>query len=204
MENKTKICNFCSNSFEDNSRNGNKLSCSPECRIKFKRLTARNRATVKRQDPEYRKLQNEKIRELYKKRGHLYNQRKKDKYANDIELREHCKQQAKKWHRNNLERHAENCHNWYVDNFDKVTEKNMKQRDRTLPADLVRQVYEYNHYTCTHCGKYGGKLTVEHILPVIRGGTDDFDNLSLACGNCNPRKGRKTLTEYLLYLQESI
>jgi hypothetical protein len=33
------------------------------------------------------------------------------------------------------------------------------------------------------------KLQVEHIVPRKHGGTDDFDNLALACIDCNLHKG---------------
>jgi hypothetical protein len=33
---------------------------------------------------------------------------------------------------------------------------------------------------------------VEHIIPVCRGGSDDLQNLALACRSCNLRKGSRT------------
>jgi len=38
-----------------------------------------------------------------------------------------------------------------------------------------------------------GVLEIDHILPVAEGGTDDEDNLWLACRSCNMAKGTKTL-----------
>lgn len=35
----------------------------------------------------------------------------------------------------------------------------------------------------------GIPLTIEHIIPIARGGTDDEDNLWLSCGLCNGKKG---------------
>lgn len=35
-------------------------------------------------------------------------------------------------------------------------------------------------------------LEIDHILPVALGGTDDEENLWLACHLCNSRKGMKT------------
>jgi 5-methylcytosine-specific restriction endonuclease McrA len=51
---------------------------------------------------------------------------------------------------------------------------------------------------CIHCnarlvvrsdGTPIGDVTVEHIVPRRRGGTDDADNLALACARCNYQKG---------------
>ena len=37
-----------------------------------------------------------------------------------------------------------------------------------------------------------GRLHVEHIVPVAKGGSDDEDNLWLACSLCNNYKGTQT------------
>ena len=51
---------------------------------------------------------------------------------------------------------------------------------------------------CIHCGRKlavgleGQPLsdaTVEHILPRTHGGSDDLENLAIACGRCNAQKG---------------
>ncbi len=34
-----------------------------------------------------------------------------------------------------------------------------------------------------------GALHVEHIIPKVHGGTDDLDNLAMACIDCNLHKG---------------
>lgn len=39
-------------------------------------------------------------------------------------------------------------------------------------------------------------LTVEHLIPVSRGGVTSVGNIVLGCRPCNSRKGSKTLTEY--------
>lgn len=53
---------------------------------------------------------------------------------------------------------------------------------------------------CIHCntrlqvtdqGELIGKASVEHIIPRAHGGTDDIENLALACVACNNEKGRR-------------
>ncbi len=53
---------------------------------------------------------------------------------------------------------------------------------------------------CIHCntrlyvaqdGELMGKTTVEHIIPQAHGGTNELDNLALACRRCNHEKGRR-------------
>jgi 5-methylcytosine-specific restriction endonuclease McrA len=52
-------------------------------------------------------------------------------------------------------------------------------------------------YRCQYCGTRGGTfdLTIDHILPVSRGGSTSPDNLVSACFACNQRKGDRTPEE---------
>lgn len=53
---------------------------------------------------------------------------------------------------------------------------------------------------CAYCGKRGGSL--DHITPRALGGSDDWDNLTSACGRCNGRKSDGTVLDVLLGLRE--
>lgn len=41
------------------------------------------------------------------------------------------------------------------------------------------------------------RATLEHVIPISRGGTHTFDNASLACHSCNTSKNNKPLLEWL-------
>lgn len=41
---------------------------------------------------------------------------------------------------------------------------------------------------CALCGSTR-RVSVDHITPIIRGGTHDAENLQILCGSCNSRKG---------------
>jgi len=50
---------------------------------------------------------------------------------------------------------------------------------------------------CIYCGcVLGKKYHVDHVVPLSRGGSNDFDNLALACPHCNSSKGAKLLSEW--------
>lgn len=57
---------------------------------------------------------------------------------------------------------------------------------------------------CLLWGKFHSKeLTREHILPISRGGKDEWMNVAAACKRCNWGKSNKTVEEFgseLLYL----
>lgn len=61
--------------------------------------------------------------------------------------------------------------------------------------ELREQIYKRDGYECQYCGS-DDDLTCDHILPLVRGGTNDPDNLTTACRICNSSKGGKTLTEW--------
>jgi len=55
-------------------------------------------------------------------------------------------------------------------------------------------VQERAHNACEYCHLHQddspwAALHVEHIIPTVHGGTDDVDNLALACIDCNLHKG---------------
>jgi 5-methylcytosine-specific restriction endonuclease McrA len=50
---------------------------------------------------------------------------------------------------------------------------------------------------CAYCGVAGVPLQVEHIHPKARGGSNRFSNLTLACEDCNQRKGALPVEVFL-------
>lgn len=68
------------------------------------------------------------------------------------------------------------------------TEININQYIEQLFVDLD---------TCYYCDNKCSELTIEHILPLSRGGTHTKDNITLACKSCNLKKGNKTEVEFL-------
>ena len=61
---------------------------------------------------------------------------------------------------------------------------------RPVSTRKALAVFDRDHYTCQHCGARKG-LTVDHIVPVSKGGTNDPDNLRTLCGPCNSSKGAR-------------
>jgi hypothetical protein len=68
-----------------------------------------------------------------------------------------------------------------------------------LPADywhIVRSiVLERDGYACTYCGS-DKQLEGDHIVPLRRGGSNAFVNLTTACRPCNLSKGSKSVEEW--------
>ncbi len=49
-------------------------------------------------------------------------------------------------------------------------------------------------YKCQYCGDdfNSGDLTVDHIIPKVQGGNNDWTNVVACCRSCNIRKGGRT------------
>jgi 5-methylcytosine-specific restriction endonuclease McrA len=77
--------------------------------------------------------------------------------------------------------------------IDREREARVQGRE-PLGPHLRRAVFERDSYTCQHCGvssSAGSKLRVEHIVPVVCGGSSELDNLQTLCASCNARKGER-------------
>jgi hypothetical protein len=57
-------------------------------------------------------------------------------------------------------------------------------------------IYMRDDYTCSYCGKRGGKLEIDHVVPICRGGIDDIENMATSCMSCNRSKGSKLVEEW--------
>lgn len=65
----------------------------------------------------------------------------------------------------------------------------------------------YSRFTvCPYCNK-NKPNTLDHVIPLTRGGTNNIDNLLPVCVNCNSKKGDKLLVEWrpmLYYMFNSL
>ena len=50
--------------------------------------------------------------------------------------------------------------------------------------------------TCCYCGREA-KLSLDHLIPQLKGGPDAADNITYACKSCNSSKGSKDMVVWL-------
>lgn len=65
-----------------------------------------------------------------------------------------------------------------------------------IPKKRRRQIYARDGHACIWCTSGAFKLTLDHVVPRRRGGTNRTDNLIAACMPCNSRRGERSLYEY--------
>jgi 5-methylcytosine-specific restriction endonuclease McrA len=69
-------------------------------------------------------------------------------------------------------------------------------RRRLLDAVIRTKLSESQNHRCCYCGRVTNNIpfsklqaTLEHVIPKSRGGTNDYDNLVMACSACNNNRG---------------
>jgi 5-methylcytosine-specific restriction endonuclease McrA len=68
------------------------------------------------------------------------------------------------------------------------------QRRRRLPRLSKTNLYLRDLYICQYCNNQfpRSSLTVDHVIPISKGGKTRWDNVVAACNPCNSRKSNKT------------
>jgi len=66
---------------------------------------------------------------------------------------------------------------------------------RTMACYPTRNyIFKRDNHTCQYCG-CKEKLTLDHVHPQSRNGTDTWENLVTCCISCNSKKGNRTPAE---------
>lgn len=74
--------------------------------------------------------------------------------------------------------------------------KTLGGREAILPS-VRKAVFERDGFVCAYCGGTDGRFEIDHIQPWSRGGSNDLENLTVACQPCNRNKRDSTLEEWL-------
>ena len=78
-------------------------------------------------------------------------------------------------------------------------ERTIRATERiTWPKGLKRDLMRRQSNTCPYCGarKIMRTMDIDHMTPVVRGGSNDLKNLQVTCKPCNQRKGMMTDQEF--------
>lgn len=60
-----------------------------------------------------------------------------------------------------------------------------------MTPKIIRTVYERDNYECQECHTRAG-LEIDHVQPILKGGSNLPENLRVLCSNCNKVKSNKT------------
>ncbi len=120
--------------------------------------------------------------------------------------RRHHNETGKAWAKRNYEdwrkKAREAGREWRKNNPDKFLPRHAIYQkliravdDRTDAVNKWIALCEKYHNVCLACGEPGDytTLTVDHIVPLSKGGEKSFSNIQPLCFTCNRSKGNKTI-----------
>ena len=117
-----------------------------------------------------------------------------EKYPEKERLRHFNK--AKKYREEKPELVKEWDRRWRENHPEKVALKNQKRRAKysefLVTEKDIRKIYSSQ---CVACGTYE-RITLDHIVPLSRGGNHSLGNLQPLCFSCNSSKGNKLMSEW--------
>ena len=173
-----KPCKRCG--AKDRYSSGN---CRPCSLVSSKKWTIKNKERVRRYEQEYCAANKARIKER-KRKYHAENRKRENK-------------RKRKYHAENREKENERSRKWYLSNPEKKVTSRHAYRARkkenggkltVTDIKFVRAAFP----VCLHCG-IDENLSIDHVIPLARGGTNSIDNIQILCMPCNSSKGIKTI-----------
>lgn len=167
----------------------NSKYCSLSCKMKFygkryqKRIFDYNKKYYKSNTDKYKKLWTE----YYQANKDKLNARSRERY---YFLKESKPDLLRKWNKNGRKKYRKTSNGSLVHRLD-------SQRRRSLGTINKKEWLEKLESfggKCVNCGS-SEKITIDHIIPVSKGGTNDTNNLQPLCSHCNSSKGTKIKDE---------
>lgn len=100
---------------------------------------------------------------------------------------------ATRWAKENPEKHLANCH--------KRRTRKLGAEGSYTPGD-IDLIFVRQQGFCAACKRSISKrYTIDHKMPLCRGGSNWPSNLQLLCKSCNSKKGKRTMEEWLAAMQ---
>ena len=155
---------------------------------------------------QWREDNKEKLLE-YRKQYHQDNKEHILEYAS--KYRRKYPEYSKQYENEHKEQHNKWARQYYKTPIGKASRIASNHRRRILLEDLtketIQQVYEdnikkYGTLTCILCNKpiEFGKDSLEHLTPLTKDGSNNYNNLGVSHLNCNRKKHTMTLEEWNL------
>lgn len=138
---------------------------------------------------------NQQSRDSYYKNKQAISERRK------LDLEQKAKNLVitKKWIKENYPKAKKLWSEWAKNNPDKVRNKNAARRSRLKQAKTFyitnKEINKLINSPCFYCGSKN-QPSLDHIVPLARGGDHSIGNLTTACKPCNSSKGDSFITEW--------
>lgn len=159
-----------------------------------KRQPEKARESVLRSRNKNRERINAKKRERYAANADEINRRNKLRHDAHPEKRRESDRRYRAENPDRYrEKHREISRRWEKNNPEKVSAAKYRRRCTlgSFTAIELKAKFEEMGNKCAHCGTTEKKLTVDHIVPLNKNGTNFIDNIQPLCGSCNSSKGAR-------------
>ncbi len=101
----------------------------------------------------------------------------------------------RKHYRKNYPRYLVNARNWRA---------RKKLADGAHTSEAIDRMIQDQSGVCAYCeSTLNGNNHVDHMIPLSRGGRNDWSNLAITCGDCNRSKGTMTAEEFFQAMKKS-
>jgi 5-methylcytosine-specific restriction endonuclease McrA len=167
----------------------------------YKKKRAEGRKRWRAANPEKSREKEKRLREKY--RYKIQEQMRSWRERNRDYERDYSKRYEKE-RRDKAKVSARACQ-WVKENPEKALANCHKRRARVLGAEGtytvedIKAILASQNGLCVgiNCGKdISKRFTIDHILPLVRGGSNWPANLQLTCKSCNCKKGKRTMEEW--------
>lgn len=178
--------------------------CSRAAGTAYTRANAEaNRARARAWSAANRERVRTVAKQRYQKYPQEYKQRAADWAKEHPERRREIRMQSQQRRR---EKKAVSNQRWRRANPQNVTAANHRRRWRKhgqhFTAKEWRDLRERYGNKCLCCGSTK-RITVDHVVPLVAGGSNTIDNIQPLCWTCNRRKWAKTIDYRPLHLQNA-
>lgn len=214
-------CSDCLAAYRQAYREANRDALAAKSRARY----AQNRDAAKAQQAQYREANRETLRErnarwkAKNREAHLSRRRalyaqnaeteraKRKAYveANRESVRASLRRSYKKRAPERRKRRRDYVRrNWFVligARYEALARKYRFDPVNTLTEQEWQAIVDAHDGLCAYCKTDRGN-TIDHVLPVSRGGQHTKDNVLPACTSCNSSKGNKTVEEWLATIEE--
>jgi len=151
---------------------------------------------------EWRKNNRERVSQLNRE---FYEANREERKAYHRQYRqdhlEHMRILGRKYRRENGKYFRDYMRQWSRANPDKIRTRDYARRSRkkgnggSFTVAEWEQLKKLYNYTCLRCKKQEPeiKLTIDHIVPLSKGGCHSIENVQPLCQSCNSAKWNKTV-----------
>lgn len=204
----SKACSVCKQTkpFDEFRKNRTKKfgldsQCKPCVKAAEKIWREGHKEVKAARDKAYRLANPEKVRARQrrweKKNAEKEKNRKNAYYSANKDL---WRERGRVWQKNNPDKENAKKRKWRSENPDKAVQERHLYRKRLKENgifEISKKDWRYllNQKNCFYCERQT-KLTLEHVVPVSRGGRHSIGNLVMACKTCNSSKHARLLTEW--------